>query len=329
MRKNYHQLTIDERTVIQTLLQEKRNKSYIAKRLHRDPSTIGREIERNSGGRGYFAKAAQCKTNDRNKIERQRKMTPDICNYVNMKLAEKYSPEQITFNILEDTGVSLSYETIYKYIYDDKLNGGLLYKDLRLNHKKIKYRKRNKAAWRTAIPNRTDISERPVVVEKRVRYGDWEADLMNGRDQKHFLVTLTERKSLYTLAGKIPNKFAKTVSKKIIEMLAPYRKRVHTLTYDNGTEFVCHEEVNEALECRSFFAAPFHPWERGTNENANGLIRQYLPRGTDFRLIEESYIAEMIKELNSRPRKSRCKRRPDELIFRSLHWGNNKSKFCT
>jgi IS30 family transposase len=245
-------------------------------------------------------------------------MTPEVIAYINEKIEFDLSPEQITLIIEKDIGVSLSHERIYQHIYKDKNEGGSLYKHLRINHKKRYRRNRKKQNWRLKIPDRVDIDRRPDKINNRFRYGDWEADLVVGSDQKRFLVTLTERKSLFEVAGFVDGKSSGAVSKKIKELLLEFKKRVYSITYDNGPEFSMHMHTNEVLNCYSYFAKPYHAWERGANENQNGLLRQYFPKGTDFRNYSEGDVERAIYRMNNRPRKSRGGKTPNELLYRVL-----------
>ena len=195
-----------------------------------------------------------------------------------------------------------SHEWIYRHILADKEAGGDLYTHLRINGKRKRRKRYGKNDYRGKIPGRVPIEDRPDSVENRQFYGDWEADLVVGSHHHGFLVTLVERKTKLTRIGSVERKTASSVSGEIIRLLNGYR--VRTITYDNGREFCEHLEVNAALNCKSFFANPYHSWERGLNENTNGLIRQYFPKGTDLRQVAPEDIAFVEARLNKRPRKT-------------------------
>ncbi len=307
----YHQLTEGERNQIYALLQEKVPQNRIAKILLRSPSTISRELCRNRGQRGYRHQQAHRKAQKRRYTQRRCKMTPYVVSYIEEKLREEYSPEQISCTMLEYVGVRVSHERIYQHIWQDKKNDGDLYRKLRIAGVK-KHRKRyGKKEWRGKIPNRVDIDQRPAIVDEKTRIGDWEADLVNGGRQRGFLVTLVDRRSKYTLIGHVKQKISVEVKREIMRLLAPHKERVQTITYDNGLEFSAHELINEGLNCQSYFAKPYHSWERGLNENTNGLIRQYFPKGSDLRHVSQEELAFVMNRLNNRPRKT--------LVFKTPH----------
>jgi IS30 family transposase len=315
MGQYYRHLTNEERIVIKTLLQEGNSKQYIANFLDRNISTIKREIIRNSGLRGYRPKQAQEKADKRKSIARTQKINREIIAFVEEKIIEKYSPEQISGIMKKKHDVSLSHETIYQLILKDKENGGELYKHLRINNGKKNRKRYGKKDFRGRIPGRIDIDDRPEIVDKKERIGDWEADLVCGSKHKGFLVTLVDRKSKFTLIGYVEKKTADTVSAEIVRMLSGIRHLVKTITYDNGREFCKHEEVNLVIGCDSYFAKPYHSWERGLNENTNGLIRQYLPKKTDLRKVDYTHIEFIQEQLNSRPRKTLDFCSPKEIFL--------------
>jgi len=300
----YDQLTKEDRIVIRTLLQEKKSRQYIADWLGRDLSTIKREIRRNSGLRGYRPKQAQEKAEARKRQSRTFKMTPPVVAHIEEKLCEDHSPEQISACLADTAGVRVSHERIYLHIWEDKQSGGDLYKHLRIANGKKRRKRYGKRDWRGRIPGRVDISERPEIVAAKGRVGDWEADLVSGSHHRGFLVTLVERKSKFALIGHVARKTAEAVSGEVIRLLRDVKDWVHTITYDNGREFSMHMDVNAALECASYFATPYHSWERGLNENTNGLIRQYIPKQSDLRRIEPDHIQFVQDRLNRRPRKT-------------------------
>ena len=181
--------------------------------------------------------------------------------------------------------------------------------------RKSRRKKYGSGARASLIPNRVSIEDRPAIVEQNARLGDWECDTVIGSDRKTVLVTLVDRKSLFTLSSKVARKTARNVSNAIIRLLKPYRERVHTLTFDNGVEFIEHERIAKALNALTYFAHPYSSWERGINENTNGLLRQFFPKGTDFRNVSYKAVYEAVDLLNKRPRKTRGYLTPNELFL--------------
>jgi IS30 family transposase len=228
-------------------------------------------------------------------------------------LKRQWSPEQISERLRLEALPSVSHETIYLYIYRNKDEGGVLYLNLRRQHK---YRKRiNKYCSRKGWDTRRPIGERPSIVEDRSRLGDWEADTIVGRLQKTTVLSLVERRSRYCLLQKLANRSPNTLAEAVFNQLSPVRDKVLTITSDNGLEFMRHERISRQLNADFFFADPYSSWQRGTVENTNGLIRQYFPKKTDFTLITESDIRHANARLNNRPRKSLGFRTPNEVFF--------------
>ena len=228
------------------------------------------------------------------------------------KLRQQWSPEQISGWLGRTRGPSLSHEWIYQHIRIDLQAGGYLYTHLRQSHKKRRKRY-GKPDARGQIRNRVSIEQRPDVVEKKSRIGDWEIDLVVGRKQHGALVTLVERRSRYTVIGKVTTKQADEVAGETMDRLRPYQAHTHTITADNGKEFAAHQRIGQALKAQVYFAHPYHSWERGLNENTNGLIRQYFPKGTDFEPVSQAAIQQVMDRLNHRPRKALRFRSPYEV----------------
>ncbi|CDG19507.1 transposase (fragment) [Xenorhabdus doucetiae] len=209
--------------------------------------------------------------------------------------------------------ISLHHETIYRLIYKDKINGGDLWQHLRIAKKP--YRKRyGSHEHRGKIKNRVSIDNRPKIVDKKQRIGDWEGDTIVGKDRKSALLTLVERKSLFTIIIKLEDKTAEGVAKAATRHLSMIKHKVKTITFDNGLEFAEHERIGKNLETKIYFAHPYSPWERGINENINGLIRDYFPKGTDFNKVSEREVNLVANRLNNRPRKTRDYKTPNELF---------------
>ena len=300
---SYTHLSLAERYHIEIELKMNVPPNQIAKTMGRSQSTISREIRRNTGQRGYRHKQADRFARQRHADKAKAvKITDEIKYIVSVCLQKDWSPEQIAGRLHEEGVVSLHHETVYQYILTDKANGGELYKHLR--HQEKTYRKRYGSAHnRTGIPDRRDIDKRPAEVNTRERIGDWEADTIIGKNHKGAVVTLDERKSKLRLAAPLPGKKAKYVKDAMIALFSPVKQFVKTITFDNGKEFTLHEEIAKEIECETYFAKPYHSWERGQNENANGLLRQYFPKNMELLDITVQQVVSAVDKLNSRPRK--------------------------
>lgn len=316
MGQNYSQLTDGERNQFYALRKAKMPMTEIANQLHRSRTTLYNELARNTGGRGYRPKQAQQFAEQRRAEKVQpTKMTPEVIAYIEAKLQLQWSPEQIANVMKTDPaglGLAVSHETIYQYVWDDKRSGGTLYTQLRHGQKKRRQRRGSKDL-RGKIHNRIDIDQRPTVVETRSRIGDWEADLVCGAGASGYLVTLLERVSRRVLIGYTKTKFADQVTAEILRLLKD--EIVETITFDNGKEFAGHEQIATELGCECFFAKPYHSWERGANENTNGLIRQYFPKKISLAAITADRIAFVQNRLNTRPRKCLDFKPPDVVYF--------------
>jgi len=300
---SYKHLSLEERYYIEVELKMDTPINQIAKALCRCESTISREISRNKGKRGYRHKQANRLTVERHRNkEKAIKMTPEIKQQVDTLIKQDWSPEQIAGRLKADDVISLHHETIYQHILSDKASGGQLYTHLR--HQNKTYRKRYGSAHnRSGIPNRVDIDERPEIANQRKRIGDWEADTIIGKYHKGAIVTLDERQSKLRLAAPLPTKKARGVTDAMIALLKPLKQFVKTITFDNGKEFAFHESIAKAVSCDTYFAKPYHSWERGQNENANGLLRQYFPKSMELSDVVFKQVALAVDKLNSRPRK--------------------------
>ncbi len=229
------------------------------------------------------------------------------------QLKQWLSPEQISAYLKAHHAIALSHATIYRFIYTAGHTHGPLRGYLR--HAGKKRRKRyGSGARASCIPNRTPIQARPPIVAQKGRIGDWECDTLVGGDRTSALVTLVERKSLFTLCAPVVQKTAESVQQAIIGLLAPLAHKVKTLTFDNGTEFTQHEKIAAALKARTYFATPYASWERGINENTNGLLRQFFPKRTNFKTVTPAQIQQAVALLNNRPRKTRHYKTPNELF---------------
>ena len=298
-------ITSEERHTISHLLGQGQSINTIAKQLSRAPSTISRELKRNRDMRNgdYRHELAHRKAQKRKDDKARRESyTSEIQAYVEEKLKLKYSPEQIVGTAKSDGVPCVSHETIYVKIWKNKHQGGDLYEDLRNQGKR--YRKRGAAKdSRGKIPNRQDIDKRPNIVEERERLGDLEVDLVIGSGHQGVLLTINDRVTGMVMIEQLYGKHAEGVSDAIIKRLLPFKDHIHTITSDNGKEFAEHEKVAQALEIDFYFAKPYHSWQRGSNENLNGLIRQYIPKEQNISLLTPQFISEVEKALNNRPRK--------------------------
>jgi transposase, IS30 family len=312
---SYHQLTENERYQIYALMKAGHTQKQVAYCLKRSPATISRELDRNRGLRGYRPKQAQERSDQRrHEAHKCRKIDEAVRADINTLIKQDLSPQQVADYLYQRQNLSLHHETIYQFIYRDKAEGGNLYQHLRIASKP--YRKRYGSYDRRGkIPNRTGIEERPTIVDSRRRIGDWEGDTIIGKGRRGALLTLLERKTLYTIIVKLDGKNAEALAQAAISAMTSFKDKIKTITFDNGLEFAAHEKIAEALEAKIYFAHPYCSWERGANENVNGLIRQYFPKGTDFNQVSEEEVARVMKMLNSRPRATRGCKSPNELFL--------------
>lgn len=319
----YKQLTQHQRYHIRLCLKAGYSLSGIARRLGVHKSTISREIRRNSGHKGYRPRQAHEKAMTRRYAASKRiKMTPAMIDLINHFICKDFSPEQVSGHLARKYGLRISHETIYKHIWSDKRNGGYLYKHLR--HSNRKYRKRYGSKERRGrMKGRVSIDLRPAVVDAKSRIGDWEIDTITGKNSKGYMITAVERKSKLTLIKRVPDKQSDEMAKAIIKLLRPYKNSVLTITADNGREFSRHQIISKSLRAKVYFAHPFHAWERGLNENTNGLLRQYFPKKMDFRKIDDNSIDHAMKRLNNRPRKTLGFETPNEAFFKDINNKNN------
>ncbi len=300
---SYKHLCPEERHYIEIELKNGTSQNKIAESLGRSQSSISRELGRNTGQRGYRNKQAESLAQERHKNKpKEVKLTDEIKCIINTHIEDDWSPEQVAGRLKNDGVISLHHETIYQHILADKKAGGELYKHLR--HQNKTYRKRYGSAHnRSGIPNRVDIDERPDEANNRERIGDWEADTIIGKNHKGAIVTLDERKSKLRLAFPLSGKKAQPVLDATVLMLDPIKTFVKTITFDNGKEFTLHEKIAEALGCDTYFAKPYSSWERGQNENANGLLRQYFPKAMELIDVTIKDVFRAVHKLNSRPKK--------------------------
>lgn len=308
----YRRLTEDDRIEIYAALKAGESQVAISRALGVDKSTISRELRRNAGPRGYRARQAHGFSIDRQARRHRKRVSMGQWRVVEAGLRQDWSPEQIC-GVMRLKGLRpVSHERIYQHIYADKRAGGTLHTHLRCQKQRRK--RRGVFNRRGQIKDRVWISERPNIVEARARIGDWEVDTIVGHKEKAALITLTERKSRLCRAVKVHDRKADTASKAIRKTLMPLRGKVHTLTYDNGPEFSHHQAINRALGSKSYFAHPYHSWERGANENMNGLLRQYFPKGRSMARLTQAHIHAATERLNNRPRKCLGYKTPNQVF---------------
>ena len=314
-------LTLSQRYEISILSQQMVSKSTIASSIGVNTSTVYRELKRNSDGRNgqYKADLAQKKCELRHEQKnKERAFTIEIQDFVVLYLKKDYSPEQIV-GYAKRIGVScVSCERIYQFIWQDKKSGGLLYKHLRTKGKKYKKRG-NQTASRGQIAGRVAIDQRPKIVERKERFGDLEIDLVIGANHKGALLTINDRATGMLKMRYLESKEAKVIESNTIEILEEWMPFIHTITSDNGKEFTNHKEIAEGLNIDYFFAKPYHSWERGANENLNGLVRQYFPKKTNFDLIKQSEVKKAEEILNNRPRKRYNYQTPNEVFVNAIN----------
>ena len=320
---SYHHLTPDERYVIAHMRIAGFSLRAIGQRLGRDHSTVLRELTRN-GPPGapwpYWYDAGQSRGDERRSTARsyRRQRHRPLVDYVEKKLRLDWSPEQIAAKLIldhpGDTAMRVSIETLYRWVYLDARRGGSLYRHLR---RRRRWRRRQKryGAGRRFIADRVGIESRPALVSERTRFGDWEGDTIGGKRNRNPLATHVERKSRYLLAGKLADRKADTFADRSVALLntAPAQLR-HTLTLDNGSACARFSKIEHDTGMRVYFAAPYAAWQRGTNENTNGLLRQYFPKGTDFRRVTARALQRAVDRLNHRPRKCLGYQTPHEVF---------------
>lgn len=311
----YSQLTRGQRYQIRALLKARFSLSEMASFLNVHKSTISREIRRNRGHKGYRPRQAHEKAMTRRFAAAKRiKMTPAMIELISQYIRQDLSPEQVSGYLYRKHALRISHESIYKHIWSDKRGGGTLFKHLR--HSNRKYRKRYGSKERRGrMKGQVSIDLRPAVVDAKSRIGDWEIDTMTGKNSKGHLITVVERKSKLTLIKRVPDKQSDDMAKAIINLLRPYKDKVLTITADNGREFSRHQKISKSLKADVYFAHPFHSWERGLNENTNGLLRQYFPKKLDFRKIDDKSIEHAMSRLNNRPRKTMAYATPNEVFL--------------
>jgi len=296
-------------------LKSKQSQTQIAKQLNIHQSTVSREISQNVSKRGYRYKYAHQKSNNRRKktVQYCSKIDVETFFFVEQLLCEKqWSPEQISGR-LKKHGIKISHERIYQYVWKDKKDGGELYKQLRRRGKK-QNKRGSKLSGRGVIPNRVGIEHRDTIVDEKKRIGDFEVDTIVGANHKGAIVSMVDRKSKFVKLELISDARAESTKDAMVRSLEPIKNHVLTLTSDNGKEFAKHDKIAELLDSKFYFANPYCSWERGLNENTNGLVRQYFPKKTDFTKLTIEMVKHVEYLLNTRPRKTLNYQTPIEVF---------------
>jgi IS30 family transposase len=315
----YKHLSLEERHYIELSLKKEMSHADIARHLNRSQPTISREVARNTGRRGYRYQQAELKANERHSDKNKAiKLTPEIKLLIEKYIKQDWSPEQICGWLRREgqtEKVELHHETVYRTILDNKRADGDLYTHLR--HRNKTYRKRYGSVnnrSKNGIPDRVDIDQRPEQANNRERFGDWEGDTIIGKNHKGAIVTLDERVSKLRLALPTAGKKADKVRDTIIRLFTPIKETVLSLTLDNGKEFAYHKDVSTQIDCNIYFAKPYHSWERGQNENSNGLLRQYFPKSMALLDVTAQQVIDAVHKLNSRPKKCLGYKTPYEVF---------------
>jgi IS30 family transposase len=315
----YRQLTSEERYMLAALRRQGSNNSQIARALGRHRCTIGRELGRNStrsDGRYRATTAQERAQGRRSRSRRNRRLTAADFAVVEELLCRQWSPEQVAGHLRRTGQLSISHETIYRHVWRDKKEGGTLYTHLRGARKR---RRKRYGAYdrRGKLAGKRMIAERPPEVETRRRVGHWEADTVLGSGTKDCVVTLVERKTGLLLVGKLPDRTKESFNRRVIRLIRRHAAAFVTITSDNGTEMHGYERIERGTGVVFYFAKPYHSWERGSNENANGLLRQYLPKGASMAGLTQHHCNAIAHKLNTRPRKRLGFRTPLECFNES------------
>jgi transposase, IS30 family len=299
----YKQITLEERYTIHDYVRQGYSQKEMAKRLGRSPSTISRELSKNGQigtGRYYHYIAEKRAQGRRRNPRRGPQFTPVQWGIVCHFLAKDWSPEQISLSLRKHGVLRISHETIYRYIWHDKRRGGSLYKHLRQSSKQRRKRYRANDS-RGVLRGKRGLDQRPAAANERLRKGHWEVDLVHGHKSRDCILTLVDRKTRFVLIHKLKDKSMTDISAALIGLVREHR--IRTITADNGSEFHDYARIEKVTGTKFYFAAPYHSWERGTSENTNGLIRQYLPKTASMKGITQRACNNIAGELNSRPRK--------------------------
>ena len=312
---SYQQLTQEQRYQIYAFKKVGFNQTQIAAEIKVHKATVSRALRRNRGGRGYRPHQAPQLCAARKLAAAAPRIAPETWNLVESRLRdEQWSPEQISGWLRRQQQPSVSHERIYQHIYAEKRAGGTLYTHLRC--RKQRRKRYGSYSRRGRLPNCRSIETRPAMVAARRRIGDWEADTVIGKGHTGAIVTLTERKSKLLLMQRVADKSAAGVEQAMTRLLGAVTDKVHTITSDNGREFANHQAIAATLDADCYFAHPSASWERGLNENTNGLVRQYFPKQCDFTTITDEEVKQVQQRLNSRPRKTLGYQTPQQVFYK-------------
>ncbi len=318
---SYKHLTLVQRYHIQAYISMGYRQKEIAEQIGVHPSTVSREIRRNKGKRMgvYFGHGAHDMYKARQQAHVKQanlKLTDAVIEHIKRYLKQEFSPEQISAVLRLKHHILISQVTIYTLIHKDRLHNGTLHMYLRHQGKR---RAKYGVGRKNRIANRISIEQRPAIVDQRIRIGDFEADTIIGKGRQGAIVTIVERRSMYLKLSIPIRKKAHLVAYEMVRLLGRYKKHVHTITTDNGLEFAQHRQVAKKLKCDYYFCHPYSSWERGLNENINGLIRQYIPKGSSFEHLSAQEIKHIENRLNHRPRKSLGWKTPYEVFHENLN----------
>ncbi len=315
---NYCHISIEQRFKIEALLKAGHKAIFIAKQLKIHSSSIYRELKRNKTKTGKYSAsfAQELSEEKKERFSGNRSFTFSMEKFIRNKLStEQWSPEQISGYCKENNIDMVSHESIYKFVYQEKDNGGMLYKNLRVASKKYRKRYGSGKIKRCVIKDKVSIDHRPDCINNKERVGDWEIDTIVGKNNKGAIVTIAERATAFVLIAKLNGKNAQELAKAVVKLMMPFKDLVLSITSDNGTEFAMHKYISKKLGALFYFAHPYSSWERGLNEYTNRLIRQYIPKKTNFEDINHLYINEITMKLNRRPRKKLNYKTPGKVFL--------------
>lgn len=313
----YTHLTSEERNTLSTLKMEGFSNRQISRCLGRSPSTIGRELSRNRcphDGAYRVSKAHSRAMTRRVNSRRNQQFGPEDLKRAYELIRLYWSPEQVSGYLAKTKELYISHETLYRYIWKDQKNLGDLHTCLRRSQK-LRHKRYRSHDSRGKLPNKRHISERPRIIETRSTLGHWEIDTVMGSSDKHCVVTIVERKSRFLILGKLRCRTKDELNKRVIQLINRHLHHFKTITADNGTEFHGYQIIESKTDTRFYFANPHHSWERGTNENTNGLIRQYLPKGRSMATLTQHQCNSIAHKLNSRPRKTHGYKTPEDILY--------------
>lgn len=328
MSKKYNQLSQEQRYQIYALLKAGKSQTFIANQICCHKSTVSRELKRNVPQRGQGAKTYDAEKAHQKTVSRHQKKNKIIYFSNEMKKEmmellekERYSPELISHYWRKKYGYGVSYETIYKFIWNCKHTNIKNNRPFKMAYKFLKHGKRRRKRGnykdsRGLIPNRVPIAKRPKIVEKRKRFGDIEVDLIMGANNKSALLVTVDRCTLHTTLSRLKGKDANIITNKIIKKLKKYKAKIHTLTFDNDQAFSMHEKIAKALQVKTYFTRPYTSQDKGTIENRNGVIRLFFPKKTDFNLIDDCQIKDVENKINNRPIRKYNYLSAKDLLFR-------------